>query len=125
MNTRASFVTPDAPAVILSSLCLLHCLALPVAASLVPTFGLLFDHEWLHRGMVLLAVPFTATALLQHRKTVRPVIFAAFAVTGLALMLSAVFVEAWHDFETPLTVVGALVLASAHIWRWYMGHQRR
>ncbi|MEO1043035.1 MAG: MerC domain-containing protein [Pseudomonadota bacterium] len=122
MNTRASVLGPDGPAVILSGLCLLHCLALPVLASLVPAFGVLFDHEWLHRGLVLLAVPFTVTALLNGGLNQRAVVFAVAALTGLALLVAAVFVEAFHDWETPMTVIGAVVLASAHVWRWRLLH---
>ncbi|MEO1656751.1 MAG: MerC domain-containing protein [Pseudomonadota bacterium] len=118
MNTRASVLTPDGPAVVLSSLCLLHCLAMPVLAAIAPAVAAPFEQEWLHRGLVLLAVPFTATALIQYQRTVRPLVFAGMALTGLALMLAAVFVEALHDWEVPLTVVGALTLAGAHVWRW-------
>ncbi|MEM7740731.1 MAG: MerC domain-containing protein [Pseudomonadota bacterium] len=122
MNTRASVLTPDGPAVILSGLCLLHCLALPVLASLVPAFGVLFDHEWLHRGLVLMAIPFTATALWQGGFNQRSFAFAVPALIGLSLLLVAVFVEAFHDWETPLTVLGAIILSGAHIWRWRVRH---
>ncbi|MEM0928356.1 MAG: MerC domain-containing protein [Pseudomonadota bacterium] len=125
MNTRASVLTPDGPAVVLSSLCILHCLALPVLASLVPTLGVWFDHEWIHRGLVLLAIPFTATALLQGGLSGRALGFAIGATAGLALLLAAAFVESLHDSEALLTVIGALILASAHIWRWTMHRSAR
>ncbi len=125
MTSRASALTPDGPAIVLSSLCLLHCLALPVLAALVPVLGAWLDHEWLHKGMVLLAVPFTATAMFQYGNTVRPILFAVVAFLGLTLMLAAVFVESLHDWETHLTVVGAVTLASAHVWRWSMHRSAR
>lgn len=125
VNSRASAMTPDGPAIVLSSLCLLHCLALPVLAALVPVLGAWFDHEWLHKGLVLLAIPFTATAMLQYGNTVRPIVFAAVAAMGFTLMLAAVFVESLHDWEAHLTVAGALTLASAHGWRWSMHRSAR
>ena len=53
----------DAGAVALSSLCLLHCLALPLLAAALPLFGVWAEAEWVHLVFVAIALPMTGFAL--------------------------------------------------------------
>lgn len=53
----------DAGAVALSSLCLLHCLALPLLAAALPLFGTWAEAEWVHLLFVAIALPLTGYAL--------------------------------------------------------------
>jgi hypothetical protein len=109
----------DITAITLSGLCLMHCLLLPVLISSLPLLSVLSEAEWVHKLLVLIAVPVSVIAFSKTHKIKRnldlPVII---ALIGIVSLLSAVFVEAFHDMETTLTVIGALMLASAHIWRW-------
>lgn len=108
----------DAAAVSLSTLCLIHCLALPVLAAMLPVAGVVAEAEWLHRLFVLAAIPVTGLAIA---RSLAPGVrwgFILAALTGLALLTAAAFLEALHDVETPVTVLGASILAGAHIWRW-------
>ncbi len=108
----------DGAAICLSGLCILHCLALPIAASLMPIFGSLAENEWIHKALVI-ATPFLVGAALFRSCPGRDrIIFVAIAGTGVAFLFAAAFVHELHDYETPLTVVGALILASAHLFRW-------
>ncbi|MEL6956326.1 MAG: MerC domain-containing protein [Pseudomonadota bacterium] len=107
----------DASAITLSGLCLIHCLALPLAATSLAAAGALAEMEWLHKGFVVAAVPLTLFAIFRGRGQVG---FSLVAALGLGLLVAGAFVEALHDYETPLTVVGAILLASAHAWRWRM-----
>lgn len=84
----------------------------------LPLAGVMAEAEWIHQLLVLTALPITALAVLRHRKSKVPFSFAVPAVLGLAFLFAAGFVEALHDFETPLTIAGAILLASAHAWRW-------
>lgn len=43
--------------------------------------------------------------------------FSVLAVIGLALLIAVAVVPARHDLEIALTACGALLLASAQIWR--------
>lgn len=108
----------DAVAISLSGLCIAHCLVLPVLAAHMALFGVLSEMEWLHKAMVLLALPIAGFAFTQVPQMTERLIFGAIAASGLGLLIAGAFVEAFHDFETQLTVVGALVLAGAHIYRW-------
>lgn len=108
----------DGLAVCLSGLCILHCLALPIIASLLPIFGSVAENELIHKGLVI-ATPFLVAAALFRSCPGRDrIVFAVIASLGVAVLFAAAFVHELHDYETPLTVIGALILASAHLFRW-------
>lgn len=108
----------DASAISISALCIVHCLAIPVLAAFLPVVGVLAEAEWVHRTLVAIALPITAYALFQAQRTTNPSAFGILAIPGLSLLLAGAFIEALHDYETVLTVMGAALLAVAHIWRW-------
>lgn len=104
----------DFSAIALSSLCLIHCLALPLLAVVLPLAGLWAEAEWVHQLFVGLAVLASAGALVSDYRRGRGVGFALRVAPGLALLVLGAFVEALHDYETALTVMGAIALAYAH-----------
>ncbi|MEL7547841.1 MAG: MerC domain-containing protein [Pseudomonadota bacterium] len=108
----------DASAISLSALCVIHCLALPVMAAFLPVLGVIGDIEWVHKALVVLALPITGYALFQVSREDTSMAFALLAIPGLSFLLAGAFVESLHDHETLLTVAGASMLAAAHIWRW-------
>ena len=120
MKSRAA--TLDASAVSLSLMCLIHCLALPVMSAFLPLAGAIAEIEWIHKALVLIAIPVTGLALTYHRKTQKRLLFVVSALVGLSLLLVAAFVERLEDHETLLTTIGATVLAFAHTWRWLNRH---
>ncbi|WP_433852791.1 MerC family mercury resistance protein [Stenotrophomonas nitritireducens] len=113
-NAAALF---DASAVALSGLCLLHCLALPLLAALLPLFGAWIEAEWVHGVFVLIAAPLTSYALWRaHRHRPLPAALWLLAGSGLALLLAGASGGLGERAETPLTIAGSLALASAHLW---------
>lgn len=116
MTARAAAI--DASAVTLSGLCLIHCMALPLLAAFLPVAGVFADAEWVHKAFVAAALPVSGFAIVRSWKSRGGTGFTMLAILGLTLLVSAAFVPALHPFETPLTVAGALLLGSAHIWRW-------
>lgn len=119
----------DSWAVTISGLCIVHCLALPVAALWLPLAGSIAEVEWIHKLLVLIAIPVSSLAFLRRGLVASSKRIVALAATGFGLMLAAAFIRALHDFETVLTVSGALMVACAHIWRWkrhrHYGHTGR
>ena len=105
----------DAPAIAFSGLCFIHCLILPVLSAGLPSLGVLAEAEWLHKGFVIAALPFSLIALASKQTSL---IAGALIVVGFSLLVAGAFVEALHDYETLLTVAGAIVLASGHVLRW-------
>jgi hypothetical protein len=113
----------DASAITLSGLCLVHCLALPALAVTLPLTGLWAEQEWVHQLFALSALPITVFAMTRPFHEGARTSFILLAGSGLALLIGAGFIEGLHDLETPLTVVGALLLATAHIRRWRRQHE--
>ncbi len=108
----------DRLAIGLSGLCLVHCLALPLATAALPALATaLPGHRWVHVAILATALPLAFLALhrgwRRHRDT-RPAVLGA---TGLLLLMVGIFAgENWT--ETAVTVLGGLVLASAHVANW-------
>ncbi|MDE0177198.1 MAG: MerC domain-containing protein, partial [Gammaproteobacteria bacterium] len=57
----------DLAAVGLSTLCLLHCVALPVLVALMPVVGQAAENELVHRVLVVLAVPVSLRVIWKTR----------------------------------------------------------
>ena len=112
-------------AVGMCTLCLLHCIALPLVVTLFPIAGLISGDELVHKILVLLAAP--ATIWLVYRSSFgdRNLVFIASALAGLVLLLVAAFIEVLSRYETSLTLVGATVLGFSHLQRWLRLRQFR
>lgn len=107
----------DILGIALSGVCLVHCLALPVALLAAPAW-----HEWLGRTetplhwlLFVLALVVTGWALYagfrRHADARVPLTGAA----GLAIMLLAAVHLFGRSAEASLTVLGAAVVAWAHV----------
>ena len=119
MTTRPAFpISLDGAAIGVSTLCIIHCLALPVLVVLLPALAVVSELEWVHRALVLVAVPVSLFAMMRLQGVEGRHLISALIVVGLSLLIAGAFVHALHDYEVMLTVAGALVLSVAHIWRW-------
>lgn len=104
----------DRTGMLLSGLCIVHCLGgLFLVAVLGFGGGLLFA-PWIHRVGLVLAMIIAAVAIgvgaLQHR---RPAPFVV-AMMGLTFMGGALAVE--HGFEEAvLTIIGVTLVAAGHV----------
>lgn len=108
----------DAAAIGLSGLCIVHCLALPLMALLLPVAGHVSHSELVHQVFVFIAIPLALFALVNSRAGLDRIIFLAMVTFGLGLLVAGAFVETLHDYKTPLTLGGALLLGGAHGFRW-------
>ncbi|MEQ7894157.1 MerC family mercury resistance protein [Xanthomonas arboricola] len=132
MRVTASLL--DNSAIALSSLCLLHCLALPLLAAALPLLGAWSRAEWVHMVFATAAVPLSSYALWsshrrhalpapvwalavfgRHRRHALPAPVWALAVFGLAGLVLGASGVAGGSWETPITVTGSLLLASTHL----------
>ncbi|MEO0997215.1 MAG: MerC domain-containing protein [Pseudomonadota bacterium] len=109
----------------LSTLCLIHCLALPLVATLLPLAANFAESELVHMALVLLAAPVSLWVVRKAWSTGGSGLFVGAALTGLGLLLLGAFVGAVAVYEEPLTVAGAVLLGSAHLWRWLQYRGRR
>lgn len=109
----------DLSALSLSSLCLAHCLALPMLAAALPALGAWAQAEWVHGVFVAFAIPITSLALWRaNRAHPLPAAMLGLAGAGLLMLLLGALEWPSHALETPVTVTGSLLLAAAHIWNW-------
>ncbi len=107
----------DVCAATLTSACLIHCLALPLLASLAPVATQLVDNHLLHVVLVFLAVPVTLWVVWGEGIVGDGLIFTPLALSGLTLMIAAVTIL--EPYEVVLTVIGGSMLGGAHLWRWF------
>lgn len=117
----------DGAAVGLSALCLIHCLALPLVVAGLP-FLAQFSEGHLHAQMLVVVLPLSFIALglgYRHHRNLK--IVAAGAVGMLILTIGATVA---HDTlglaaDRLFTIVGALVLATAHFYNSVQTRERR
>ncbi|MET0310055.1 MAG: MerC domain-containing protein [Sphingomonas sp.] len=106
-------------------LCLVHCLALPIALAALPALSKALSlPENIHLWLLALAVPASTWALVSGgmgRATRAPLLLGAF---GLMLLALGAIVFAQSAAETPVTVAGSLLLALAHVMNWRLRHAR-
>ncbi len=100
----------------ISIACMLHCLALPVAAALLPfgALGSLAENHW-HWLFVVLAAPVSILAAYRAHQAGAPQGFTVAVGVGLGLLLCGVLVHG-HLLQVALTLAGALTLAAAHLY---------
>lgn len=110
MSRRSPFL--DMLGGVLSLLCLIHCLVLPWMAALMP-ITLLMDesaHAWLFAALAPAALLAAFTGYRTHGDP-KP---AWGLAAGVALIGVAAFVTWLETIETPLTVIGSLMLIGCH-----------
>jgi hypothetical protein len=99
--------------VALSLLCIVHCLALPVAAMALPFLAAAAEAEWVHFVFAVLAVLVSAMVVV-NSPAARTLGFLMPVVTGAALVVFGLFSDALGVAEVLPTVTGGLLLAFAH-----------
>ena len=102
----------------LSTLCLIHCLGLPLLVSLMPVVAQPVESHLLHQVLAVAAVPVSLRVVWKALPHGGNRLFIGTALTGLTLLLLAAFVEAVSAYEEPITVTGGVLLGSAHLWHW-------
>ncbi len=106
----------DGAAVLLSGLCLLHCLALPLIVAGLPLLAQ-FGESHLHLPMLAIVVPLSVVALglgfRRYRNT--NILWAGFAGLLILFVGATVVHENLGEMaDRVITVIGSVVLAVAH-----------
>ncbi len=111
--------TLDALALSLSGLCMIHCLALPLALTLFPIFAsALVDDALFHAVLYLAVLPTSCLAFVLGYRHHRDPMLIAIGGAGLFILgFAAVFGHDLfgHSGERLVTSLGGLVLAAAHV----------
>ena len=114
----------DRAAIWLSGLCLIHCLAVPVAFLLAPSLSAWLDAtetqtHWLLFG---LAVPISGIALFRGYRRQANALTISLGILGLVLMLLGVTHIFGEDLEIILTTAGVVLVMVAHLRNLHAGH---
>lgn len=118
VNRSVSFV--DRLAIGFSMLCVLHCLLTPTLLVALPSLGATFlAEESFHFILVYLVIPTSLFALSLGCKQHNRWVFFGVGVVGLLFLLMGISVEALemdHHWETIFTLIGASLIACAHVF---------
>ena len=117
----------DGAAVGLSALCLIHCLALPLVVAGLPFLAQFADGH-LHAQMLIVVLPLSFIALgLGFRHHRNASIVAAGCVGMLLLTIGATIAHAQMGLlaDRVFTIVGSLILATAHFYNSVRTRERR
>ena len=106
----------DSAAAGFSIACILHCLALPLMATVLPIAGILAEAEWVHWVFAALAI-LASGQVIMVSDTARRASFMVPALLGIILLVAALYAGSVGFEETLPTVTGGLFLATAHLGR--------
>ncbi|MBN1240476.1 MAG: MerC domain-containing protein [Gammaproteobacteria bacterium] len=108
----------DRIAIALSTICIVHCLAVPIVVAVLPVAAITFaDDTHFHALMLWLVVPTSAVGFtLGYRVHRRWSIVAFGAVSAAALAAAAILGHAyWREsLELAVNLAASLALAAAH-----------
>lgn len=116
-----SHQTTDKFAIGLSAACAVHCLALPLIATILPSvLTLPFADESFHFWMVVLVIPSSAYALTLGCKKHKHYRIAILGLMGLVMMVLAIALgeRINESQEKLLTLLGASFIAAGHFFNY-------
>ncbi len=108
----------DGAAIGLSALCAIHCLALPIALTMLPVIATMpLGDESFHKALLFLVIPLSAVGLTLGCKRHRQWLVIFWGVSGLLVMTFAALFG--HDLfgealEKVATMFGACLVAGSH-----------
>ena len=119
----------DRFAIALSGICAIHCIALPIVASLIPLLSATVVHGyalhefWFHQFILLFILPISLVALMVGYRCHKQPIPIVVAIVGLlVLVLNALFAEVLISNqilplsgETIITIIGGIIHATGHV----------
>lgn len=100
---------------VVSVLCAVHCLALPVAAAALPLVAHHSLHDPTHALMFFLAFPLAAVAFAGGYRAHRRLAPSALGALGIALLAVALTLVHEGAAEVALSIAGGLLLIVAHL----------
>lgn len=118
----AAITRLDRLGMLISSACLVHCLALPLLTALLPFLSLsLPGDEWTHRVLLAMALPVTGLALFRGWRRHRAAVPTICGAAGLMMIAAGLFPGS-EIAEAALTVTGGLIVVGAHLMNWRARH---
>lgn len=111
-------LTTDRFAISLSLICLIHCLFAPSFIILTSTFlSFSYDNEFIHKMIVLIAVPISISALSMGYRNHKNISFLPIGIAGLLILILAVLLgeNILGEYgEKGLTLLGSIFISYSH-----------
>jgi len=105
----------DRAAILLSGLCLVHCLAGALLVAGMTVLGGWLSHD-VHAVGLLVALPLAVVALWRGMQIHGRWEVVGLGAFGIGLMAASLFAAHGERFEIGASVAGVIVLALAHVW---------
>lgn len=117
-------------AILLSSLCIIHCVLFPVVLIALPSVSLLlsFDSELIHYWLLFAVIPICTFAVIygyRIHKNWRILVLGSLGVSILLVGFIFGHDMFWGFGETVLTVLGSILVAVTHFKNLQLRHSRR
>ena len=112
----------DKISVLISVVCLVHCISFPVLLLIGSSMSLLsfFSDHLLHQVLLFIVLPLSYFSLIGGYRTHGNRIMGAPALVGISCLGIGVSYHDHASVELLLTVVGSMLLASAHLFNLYL-----
>lgn len=108
-----------------SAVCLIHCIGLPVLLAALPALAMIIKiPESFHVWVLGLAILMSGIALHLGMRSHGSRLPLSVGCAGLGLLAIGALILLGGRFETPVTISGGLVLATAHVLNWQRRHGR-
>ena len=111
----------DQTGVLLSAICMIHCVSLPAFLGLSPFLSNYFKNEWvhfaLHFGVIGVAL-LSLVASYKRHKNILPLMLGSFGIGVLltSYILGDIINHSYHSYHLWPNAVGSFLILSAHIW---------
>jgi hypothetical protein len=105
----------DKSAMMLSGLCLVHCLAGSLLLTVFAASGDWLGHD-VHVVGLLLALPLAAVALWRGIAVHGRYAIGVLGALGIGLMAASLLISHGGIAELALSIIGVCLLATAHLW---------
>ena len=110
----------------LSGICILHCIATPLLAFTLPTWGglLLVSESVFHWILLCLAIPISGFAFWYSSQRHQATGTLILGLIGLFIMFVGASHLFGHEYEIALTVTGVIAVSIAHMKNLKRAHVR-
>ena len=112
----------DKISVLISVVCLVHCVSFPVLLLVGTSVSALafFSDHLLHQVLLFLVLPLSYFSLVGGYRTHGNLAIGVPALVGLSCLGIGVYFHDHAGVELSLTIVGSVLLASAHLFNLYL-----
>ena len=112
----------DKISVLISVVCLVHCVSFPVVLLIGSSISALafFSDHLLHQVLLFIVLPLSYFSLVGGYRTHGNRIMGVPALVGISCLGIGVYFHDYAAVELSLTIVGSVLLASAHLFNLYL-----